>query len=140
MTTAHSVCIVEDAADYCSLLKHLFNRYYPAYGVSFFANGQHFLDELSGLTPSPSLILLDQHMPTLDGYQTLLRLKQHPLYKLIPVVMMSTDASVEEIDNGYEAGVSSFLGKQMDLNRLREQFDTVCQYWLEMNQKPVATA
>lgn len=140
MASTLSVCIVDDAADYRLILKQLFNRYFSAYPVSFFTDGRNLLDGLVQLEPLPSLILLDRHMPILDGHQTLLRLKEHPDYKKIPVVMMSADASIEEINGCYEAGVNSFLRKPISFDILKKQLDIVCQYWLEMNLKPVEMA
>lgn len=137
MANTLSICIVDDAADYRLLLQHMFNHRFPKYSVSFFADGKIFLDHLSGLKQLPNLILLDRHMPTLDGHQTLLRLKKHPRYKLIPVVMMSADASIEEVNNCYEAGVNSFLHKPIDFNHSTQQLDIICQYWLEVNRSPI---
>ena len=51
--------------------------------------------------------------------------------------MMSADASAEEINSCYEAGVNSFLRKPTEFNLLLEQLDIVCQYWLEFNQQPI---
>ena len=137
MTITPLVCIVDDAADYRLILKQLFSRHFAAYSVSFFRDGSDFLDGFPQIAPLPSLILLDRHMPILDGYQTLLRLKGHSVYKKIPVVMMSAKASIEEINECYEAGVNSILRKSLDLDSMKNQMNTVCQYWLEMNLKPV---
>lgn len=137
MPTAPLVCIVDDGVDYRFLLQHVFNRCFPAYSASFFVDGKNFLDELPGLDQLPSLILLDRHMPNLDGHQTLVLLKAHPLYKKIPVVMMSADASAEEINGCYNSGVNSFLRKPIGFDLLNKQLSIICQYWLELNLKPV---
>lgn len=140
MITTPLICIVDDAADYRLILKQLFSRYFPAYSVSFFPDGSDFLDRLAQLDPLPSLILLDRHMPILDGHQTLLRLKRHPIYKKIPVVMMSADASIDEINDCYEACANSILRKSIDFDSMKNQMAIICQYWLEMNLKPVEMA
>ncbi len=76
-------------------------------------------------------------MPTLNGYQTLLALKQQPAYRTIPIVMMSTEASPEEVSLYYQAGGNSFLVKPMDIDALAEMMRSVCTYWLEINRNPV---
>ena len=93
MVTSPLVCVVDDAPDYRQLLQFLFNRRFPAYSAHFFVDGQHLLNELSQLPALPSLILLDRHMPVLDGHQTLLHLKAHSTYRKIPVILMSWEAS-----------------------------------------------
>ena len=133
--TTPLVCIVDDAADYRFLLQQVFNRCFPAYTVALFAGGKAFLDALPQLGQLPSLILLDCKMPGLDGYQTLIRLKEYPAYKQIPVVMMSADAIALEINACYEAGADKFLRKPMAFDSLKEQITVICQYWLETKQK-----
>ncbi len=136
MTHAQLVCIVDDSADYRFLLQQLFSRFLPVYPVHLFAGGQAFLNELPKMSHRPSLILLDRHMPGLDGHQTLLHLKQHSVYQRIPVVMMSADATPVEINSCYEAGVNSFLGKEVQFDLLKEKLSLTCRYWLEVNQGP----
>ncbi|RZI60012.1 MAG: response regulator [Pseudomonas sp.] len=138
MTTS-LIYLVDDATDYRFLVQHLFKHHLPAYLLSAFADGNSFLKALAQLSPLelPSLILLDRHMPHLDGHQILRRLKEQPSYKKIPVVMMSADASGEEINGCYETGVNSFLRKSMDFESMKNQMTIVCQYWLEVNLKPV---
>ena len=134
MTTTPLVCIVDDAVDYRLLLQQLFKRHLSAYRTCFFASGKDFLDSIPHLDSLPSLILLDRHMPPLDGYQTLLWLKAHPIHKRIPVVMMSADASEGEMSECYQAHVNSFLRKPLGFEAMQQQMMTICQYWLETNQ------
>lgn len=128
------VCIVDDTADYRFLVQFLFKRHFPQYSLTLFTDGEDLLAALPELNPLPSLILLDRHMPELDGHQTLLRLKGQLTYKKIPVVMMSADATDAEINDCYEAGANSFLRKSIHLDSLKQQLEVVCQYWLEANQ------
>ena len=48
--------------------------------------------------------------------------------------MMSADASVDEVNDCYEAGANSFLRKSIHLDSLGQQLEMVCQYWLEANE------
>lgn len=104
MAANNLICVVDDQADYRFLLQKLFYNYLPAYPVYFFDSGYALFDELIDMNPKPGLILLDRHMPHLDGHQTLLTLKGNSVYKKIPVVMMSGDATALEINDCYEAG------------------------------------
>lgn len=133
VSTNRLLCIVDDAADYRFLLGQIFEIYFPTYPVSFFSSGQLFLGEISTMETLPGLIVLDRHMPELNGYETLIRLKQHPLYQTIPVIMMSSDASASEVANCYREGASSFLAKPTDFDDLKQTMSLVCNYWLELN-------
>jgi len=134
MESAPLTCIADDAADQRFILQQLFNRFLPTYPVRFFADGQALLDGLVSMNQRPGLIVLDRHMPSLDGHQTLLHLKAHSSYQLIPVVMMSADSSAAEIEGCYKAGANSFLVKSTDFNELKVIMTAVCQYWLTINQ------
>jgi len=131
------VYLIDDRADYRFLVQQIFSRHLSSYTLSLFSDGRFFLDKLAQLDQLPNLILLDRHMPNLDGHQTLLLLKAHPVYKKIPVVMMSDDASIPEINGCYEGGANSFLRKSITLDSLKDQMSLVCHYWLEHNQRSV---
>lgn len=122
------VCLVDDTAEYRFLVEAIFTRYMPAYRLHLFDNGQGFLDVLPELGELIDLVILDQHMPGLSGYQTLLAIRRETNYSLLPVVMMSSDASHSEIKSFYEAGATSYLPKQMDFDALKESLLAACQY------------
>ena len=128
MTSNLSVALVDDAADYRLVVAAIFKRHFPSCLLRLFVSGQAFLDALPQLGKKPNLVLLDQHMPQLSGYQTLVELKQQTLYRSLPVVMMSADASHSEITSFYEAGATTFLAKPTDFNSLKETLLAACQY------------
>ncbi|GAB3902706.1 response regulator [Larkinella knui] len=127
------ICIIDDAADYRFLVQTIFRRFFPENQVRFFSGGKEFVQELPKMTERPGLILLDRHMPDLDGHQLLLLLKQDPVYKTIPVVMLSSDASADEVNRCYEAGVNSFLSKPTEFDQLKEMMSLISRYWLGIN-------
>ena len=71
----------------------------------------------------PDLILLDVHMPDLSGYEVLELLRGDPRTASIPVVMLSADASHEQIQRFRDAGARDYLTKPLDLQSFLEQLD-----------------
>ena len=71
----------------------------------------------------PELILLDVHMPDLSGYEVLQRLRDDPRTASIPVVMLSADASHEQIQRFRDAGARDYLTKPLDLQNFLSQLD-----------------
>ena len=71
----------------------------------------------------PELILLDVHMPDLSGYEVLQRLRSDPRTASIPVVMLSADASHEQIQRFRDAGARDYLTKPLDLLAFLSQLD-----------------
>lgn len=127
------VCVVDDKADLRFILKKMFNLSFPQYPIRLFENGRILLDKLPHQDLLPSLILMDYHMPVLDGYQTLCQLKQHPVHQVIPVVMMSAEASKSQIQACYRAGANSFLRKPIDFSAQLDLISQLGQYWLQTN-------
>ena len=67
----------------------------------------------------PDLILLDVGLPDIDGFEVCRRLKQNPLTRLTPVVMITGMNSREHRIEGITAGADDFLGKPFDSGELR---------------------
>lgn len=79
----------------------------------------------------PSVILLDLNMPILDGRETLKLLKQDPILSAIPVVILSTSANDEDIEQGYNLGASSYMVKPTEFQTLVNMMKTFNDYWFE---------
>jgi PAS domain S-box-containing protein len=63
----------------------------------------------------PDLILLDLHLPVMDGPELLRRLKAEPVTSSIPVVIVSADATPARVQEMLDAGAAAFLTKPLDL-------------------------
>ncbi|HEX2609234.1 MAG TPA: response regulator [Flavisolibacter sp.] len=81
--------------------------------LQFFETGKEVLDYLDqfAINALPSLIVLDLNMPVLDGKQTLQRLKTHPVYHHIPVVIVTTSSNKMDLELCKRLGASLFLTK-----------------------------
>lgn len=135
MKNAKLVYIVDDSADYRFLVKAVFTRYLPVYQLRFFESGNALLHDVFRGLEQPDLILLDRHMPGRDGHSTLETLKKHPDWQVVPVVMVSSGATVEQIENCYRSGANSFLHKPTEFEHLRHLLQSIGQYWLDLNQR-----
>jgi PAS domain S-box-containing protein len=71
----------------------------------------------------PDLILLDMHLPDIDGMELLRHLKQDRRTAGIPVVIVSADALAPQIDAAYEAGAVHYLTKPVNVGELLAVLD-----------------
>jgi len=86
--------------------------------------------------PMPSLMLLDLHMPRMDGREALKMIKSNPQLKRIPVVVLTTSRAEEDILRSYDLGVNSFITKPVTFDSLVEIMKTLSKYWFEIVSLP----
>ncbi|MBF0357828.1 MAG: response regulator [Magnetococcales bacterium] len=79
-------------------------------------NGQQGVD--MALSWRPDLILMDLHMPVLDGLGAARLIRENPAIASLPIIGLSADAFVEREGQAADAGISHFLTKPVDLDRL----------------------
>ena len=86
-------------------------------------NGQDalfFLEQIDDDELLPRLIVLDLNMPILNGTQTLLRLKQIPRLRTIPVIIFSTSENETEKRKCLSLGAVDYMVKPLTLEEGRE--------------------
>ena len=71
----------------------------------------------------PHLILLDMHLPDLTGLELLACLKSDPATATIPVVVVSADATAQQVDAALDAGAVRYLTKPVSVNELLATID-----------------
>ncbi len=86
------------------------------------ANGVEALDKLVRM-PRPTLITLNRHMPEMDGFELLGRLRRSPQFRDLTVVMISTDCDEASRTAARNLGANDFVAKPFTpsdlVNRLR---------------------
>jgi CheY-like chemotaxis protein len=71
----------------------------------------------------PDVILMDINLPGMSGLQALKLLREDPLTKHIPVVAISANAMVGDINKGLEAGFFRYLTKPINVNEFMKTVD-----------------
>lgn len=89
-------------------------------------------------SPRPGLILLDLNMPKKDGRAALKEIKANADLKKIPIVVMTTSKSEEDIFRSYDLGVNSFITKPVTFEGLVELMKALSNYWFKIVKLPCA--
>lgn len=85
---------------------------------------------------SPAVILLDLKMPRLGGLEVLERLKSHPTWRTIPVVVLTSSAEERDLLAAYRLGANSYIVKPVDFDRFVEVTGRIETYWCATNALP----
>jgi two-component system response regulator len=86
--------------------------------------------------PWPGLILLDLNMPRKDGREALAELKTDPKLRRIPVVILTTSKTEEDMLRGYDLGAASYLTKPVTFEGLVDLMQILGRYWVEFVELP----
>ena len=86
--------------------------------------------------PRPDLILLDLNLPRKDGREVLKEIKENTTLSAIPVVILTTSASDEDILRSYELRANSYIRKPVDLEQFTHIVQSIDEYWLGIVRLP----
>lgn len=84
----------------------------------------------------PQVVLLDLKLPKLNGVEVLKALRDHPLTKYLPVVILTTSTEERDLLEGYGFGANSFVHKPVDFDEFTETIKNLGMYWLLLNRVP----
>lgn len=113
-TNAGKVLVVDDEPTNVLLVSRVMKRL--GYEVVTAANGEEGL--AAAVRERPDVVLLDVNMPQLNGFEVCRRLKDDPATRLIPVVLVTGLAAVEDRIRGLDAGADDFLSKPFAIAEL----------------------
>ena len=86
-------------------------------------NGQEIVDAFAGVKPGDyDMILMDIQMPVMDGLEATRRIRssENPLGRTIPILAMTANAFLEDMQKSKEAGMDEHLSKPVDISALEQ--------------------
>ncbi len=108
------ILIAEDSPTQAEKLRHLLER--NSYQVRAAANGRAALELLADF--QPELVISDIVMPEMNGYQLCSRIKLDPRTRRIPVILLTSLSSSEDVLEGLDCGADYFITKPYSENYL----------------------
>ena len=75
----------------------------------------------------PDLILMDMHLPVLDGWSAARQLKSAEATRAIPIIALTADAMVGDREKALQAGCDDYETKPIDLPRLLAKMHALMQ-------------
>lgn len=139
-----TIVIAEDDPDDRFLAKEALEESRLANIIHFVEDGEELLAYLrhegkykdQAAVGHPGIILLDLNMPRKDGREALREIKSDERLRQIPIVVLTTSKSEEDIVRSYRLGVNSFITKPVTFEGLVEVMRTLQKYWFEIVELP----
>ena len=139
ITDAPAVLLVEDNPDDEELTLRGFRRTNLKNPVDVARDGQEALDYLFGnhaqaARPVPVVVLLDLHLPRVDGFEVLKRIRGEKRTHRVPVVILTSSSEDQDLINGYDLGANSYVRKPVQFEEFATAIAQLGIYWLLINQ------
>jgi two-component system response regulator len=139
-----SILLVEDEEAHAQLTKRAIRKAGNANRVDAVPDGEQALDYLfnrgkfsdHAKYPRPGLILLDIKLPGIDGIEVLKQIKEDPVLRRIPVIMLTTSEREEDIAESYGHYANSYLTKPVGFKEFEDKVRQLDAYWLLVNEPP----
>jgi CheY-like chemotaxis protein len=143
-TSKTIVLVADDDDDDRMFTKEAFDENFVQHEMYFVKDGVELLDYLKrrnqfadpAISPRPSIILLDLNMPKMDGKEALKEIKTDPQLRSIPIVMLTTSRSEQDIVKTYDLGVNCFITKPVSFTAFVEVTRTLGHYWFNVVKLP----
>ena len=139
--TLVKILLVEDNLDDVMITKRALKEAKVINELHIVRDGQEAIDFLqhtgshaeAAKSPRPGLILLDVNLPKLNGIDVLMRIKQDPHLRRIPVIMLTMSKREEDVIKSYDNGCNSFIQKPVEFDRFVRLVQEIGLYWGLLN-------
>nr|WP_240344333.1 response regulator [Paenibacillus sp. SYP-B3998] len=113
------ILVAEDNEINQLVISHLLEQL--GYHVTMAKNGHEVLEQIDQHTWT--LVLMDLHMPDMDGYEATKKLRQNKRYNRIPIVTLTANVLMQDIDRCLKLGMNDILIKPVDDVRLEQMIN-----------------
>jgi CheY-like chemotaxis protein len=87
--------------------------------------------------PRPCIILLDLNMPKMSGTEFLKTVKADDALKTIPVIVLTTSNTEQDIARSFELGAAGYMVKSIDYDKFIDTIKTIDLYWTQSKLPPI---
>lgn len=137
----YNILVIEDRESDIELIEEaLKDSNFPC-NLYITTNGEEALNFLSRRNsyrqvPRPHLILLDLNLPRMSGLEVLSIVKQEPILKLIPLVVLTTSSNPTDVINSYRLHANCYIVKPGNLDHFFTAIREIVNYWFTIATLP----
>ncbi|HYG58511.1 MAG TPA: response regulator [Symbiobacteriaceae bacterium] len=138
------VMLVEDDSDHVALILRSLRKHEMADDVLVMLDGEEALDFLFGrnafagrdVSVMPTVVLLDLKLPKVSGLEVLEQIRADERTRCLPVVVLTSSDTEEDVVESYRKGANSFVRKPMDFRDFLDAIRYLLGYWMQWNEVP----
>jgi hypothetical protein len=138
-SASRPILLVEDNPVDLDLTLRAFARRNLANPIQVARDGQEALDWIprweAGET-MPLVILLDLKLPRVDGLEVLRQLREHPVCRDLPVVVLTSSSEDRDVKAAYRLHANSYIIKPVNFEKFMDVATQIELYWLLINHPP----
>lgn len=140
-TAKKAILLVEDEAADAMLIQEAFEESAAPCELHVVRDGAEALAFLHrknkhSKKPRPNLIILDLNLPKVDGRRVLEELKEDPVLRAIPVVVLTTSSAPEDVVRTYKSHANAYITKPVELDDFMKVVRAMESFWLEVATLP----
>lgn len=136
---AFRILVTDDDEDDYFLLTNAFDSLGLNYHLDQFMNGEELIEYLSirdNLLVLPDMIILDYNMPKMDGFETLVRIREVTAFNSIPVIIYSTSDDPKRMYLLFSKGADGYVQKSGSLKQIAEFVQAIDAYFKGKGKLP----
>jgi CheY-like chemotaxis protein len=136
-----SVLLVEDDPGDVLLIREAFSDHKVGNGLTVVSDGVEAMEYLRGEGEyagrvRPDLILLDLNLPRKSGAEVLAEVKTDPGLSMIPVVVLTTSQSEEDVMRSYKMHANAYITKPVDFDRFGQIVQQIDEFFIGIVKLP----
>ncbi|HMJ47251.1 MAG TPA: response regulator [Ferruginibacter sp.] len=125
------ILLIEDDLDDIELLQEALKSGGVSYEMEIIHDGSDALNYLRDNGEGPDIIILDLNLPKVHGREVILEIKSIPAFKHIPLLILSTSSSKEDMDYAYKNGATKYLVKPSNVQQINETVNAIVSMYNE---------
>ena len=143
MSKLGRILLVEDDPQDVELTMTALEEYNLANEVVLARDGQEALDYLYGRDKfsgrdegRPAVMLLDLKLPKINGLEVLKQVRSDTMFRLLPVVILTSSHEEKDLIRSYELGVNAYVVKPVDFHAFVNAIKELGVFWAVINEPP----
>ncbi len=137
--TAPTILMVEDNPADADMIRRILLKSDQGIHLDLAKDGEEALEYLKKWeagAPPPLVILLDLKLPKVDGLEVLKAIKSNEMFRVLPVVVLTSSNELRDIQRAYELGANSYILKAIDFDQFSHAVGMIYKYWCALNIYP----